>query len=79
MNKLEKAKQIIEEYYDEARCGLYDCRNIVGDRMDTIYEDDELQIDICYYWSYFEVFGLSDDDFKELKKFYGECERSETE
>lgn len=27
MNKLEKAKQIIQEYYDEARFGIFDCRN----------------------------------------------------
>lgn len=78
MNKLEKAKRIIEEYYDEARLGIYNCRNTVGDRMDTICEDDNLQIDICYPWAYFEVYGLSENEFKELEKFYGSCGRRMT-
>lgn len=68
--KLDIAKQIIKEYYDEACCGIYDSRNIAGDPMNSIYDDGELSIDICYYWSYFEVFGLSNGDFTELQKFY---------
>lgn len=74
MTNLEKAKQIIKEHYHEANCGLYDCRNIVGDPMTTIYTDNGLMIDICYYYSYFEVFGLSNDEFKELAKFYDSLE-----
>ena len=38
--------------------------------MDALYDDGELRIDICYYYSYFEVFGLSHNDFVELKRFY---------
>jgi len=38
--------------------------------MTTIYQDDELTVDICYHYSYFEVFGLSKDDFNELKNLY---------
>lgn len=68
--KLDIAKRIIKEYYDEAWCGIFASRNIVGDPMNSIYDDGELSIDICYHWSYFEVFGLSNDDFTELQKFY---------
>ena len=68
--KLDIAKRIIKEYYDEACCGIYASRNIVGDPMNRIYDDGELFIDICYSWSSFEVFGLSNDDFTELQKFY---------
>ena len=39
MNKLEKAKEIIKEYYKEGNCGIYDSRNIVGDWMTNIYND----------------------------------------
>lgn len=70
MTNLEKAKQIIKEYYHYANCGIYDCRNVVGDPMTQIYGDGDLFIDICYYYSYFEVFGLSNDEFQELEKFY---------
>ena len=27
-------------------------------------------VDICYHYSYFEVFGLSPDEFDELCKYY---------
>jgi len=29
-----------------------------------------LTIRICYEWSYFEVFGLTKEEFKELEKYY---------
>lgn len=70
MNNLEKAKEIVKEYYSDAECGIFDSRNIVGDVMKTIYEGEGLTIDICYGWAYFEVFGLSDAEFEELEKYY---------
>jgi len=68
--KLDIAKRIIKEHLSDADCGIFNCRNNAGDHMTNIYYDDELIIDICYYWSYFEVLGLSDADFIELEKFY---------
>ena len=75
MDKLEKAKEIIKENYEYADCGIFNTRNIAGDSMETIYEewygdDDVLTIDICYGWSYFEVFGLSEEEFDELEEYY---------
>ena len=77
MTKLEKAKEIIKEWYRFARCGIYDTRNIAGDIMDTLYEDEGLTIDICHYYSYFEVFGLGDEEFEELKEYYNSLSRKE--
>lgn len=77
---LETAKRVIEEHFKEANCGIFDCRNWVGDPMVTVYDDAGLTIDICYDWAYFEVFGLSDEDFAELKRFYNSLKfREETE
>lgn len=70
MSKLEIVKKIIAENIDDARCGIYDTRNIVGDYMDTIYDSDDLTVDICYGYAYFEVFGLTDNEFAELEKYY---------
>jgi uncharacterized sporulation protein YeaH/YhbH (DUF444 family) len=70
MSRLEKAKEIVKEYYTDARYGIFDNRNIAGDEMETIYEGEGLIIDICYYYEYFEVFGLSDSDFEELEEYY---------
>lgn len=72
MGKLEKAKEIIEANIKNAKYGIFNTRNLVWDVMDTIYHKDGLTVDICYGWEYFEVFGLSDDEFNELKRFYYE-------
>lgn len=70
MNNLEKAKEIVKEHYSVANCGIFNSRNIVGDTMVTIYEDEGLTVDVCYSWAYFEVFGLSDAEFEELETYY---------
>lgn len=70
MNKLEKAKEIIKANYKVASHGIFNSHNCVGDNMTTVYEDEGLTIDVCYGWAYFEVFGLSDEEFSELEKYY---------
>lgn len=70
MNKLETAKKIIKEHIDIGGFGIFDTRNMVGDFMRTIFNEDGLTIDICDGWRYFEVFGLTDEEFLELKSFY---------
>ena len=77
MSNLEKAKEIVKAYYSVADCGIFDSRNMVGDPMLTIYEGESLTIDVCYDYSYFEVFGLSDTEFKELESYYNSLEESE--
>lgn len=76
--KLKKAKEIVEKYFTAADCGIFNTRNIVGDHMETLYKDDEITIDICYHWSYFEVFGLSANEFKELDRFYNDLSKKAT-
>lgn len=70
MSRLETAKKIIKEHVDTFRWGIFDTRNILGDFMRTIFNEDGLTIDVCDDWCYFEVFGLTDEEFLELKKFY---------
>lgn len=70
MGKLEIAKRIVKENYDDADCGIFNNRNLLGDGMINLYDDDGLQIDICYGYNYFEVFGLSTDEFAKLKEYY---------
>ena len=75
-DKLGKAKEIIKQYFKFAPSGLFDSRNISGDEMETIYSDDGLTVDICYRHGYFEVFGLSSEEFKNLTKYYSELKNS---
>lgn len=70
MRDLSKIKEVIKEHISSARCGIFDCRNIVGDYMINIYKDGDVRIDICYGWEYFEVFGLTDEEFFEVEKYY---------
>lgn len=68
--KLKKAKEIIKENFGYGNCGLFNSQHFFGDPMDTIYDEDGLRIDICYYYEYFNVFGLNDEEFNELEDYY---------
>lgn len=70
MSRLEKAKEIIKANYKEAKHGIFNTRNLVGDHMETIYDWDGLMIDICREYGYFEVFGLTEDEFVKLSRYY---------
>ena len=70
MSKLEKAKKVVRENIKYAECGIFNTRNWTGDPMSVIYDEDGLTIEVCYHWEYFEVFGLTDEEFLELVKFY---------
>lgn len=72
MNRLEQAKKTIKDNIEYGDCGLFRTRNTADDRMETIYKSDDLQIDICYDYGYFEVFGLTDEEFNELDKYYAD-------
>lgn len=69
-NRLNTAKKVIRDNFSNGDCGLFNSKNVVGDVMTNIYKDDDIQIDICYYWSYFEVFGLTDAEFDKLREYY---------
>ena len=71
MTNFEIAKDIITANIESATCGIFNVRNIVGDPMVCLHDDKNgLRVDICYYYSYFEVFGLTPDEFYELEKYY---------
>ena len=70
MARIDLVKKVIKDRYNDADCGLFFTRNLVGDPMATIWEEDGVTIDICYYYSYFEVFGLTKEEENELSRFY---------
>lgn len=69
MDRLSIAKDIIKDNIKDACYGIFKLKANV-DEMRTIYLGNSLQIDICDKWGYFEVFGLTDEEFKELENFY---------
>ena len=70
MDRLSKIKKFIQENYYDETCGwtiqLFDSRNIVGDYMETVYEEDGVTIDYCPYYDYLEIFGLTDEEYWSL-------------
>ena len=67
---VEKVKEVIKNNIEDALYGIFDYRNVVGDPMETIYDEDGIIIDLCRDWGYFEVFGLTDEEFAEVEYFY---------
>ena len=69
---VEKVKEVIENNIEDALYGIFDCCNIVGDPMETIYDEDGVRIDLCRKWGYCEVFGLTTEDLAGGESFYGD-------
>lgn len=69
-----KVKKLIKKYYEDGHCGLFNTRNVVGDYMATLFDGEYLQLDICYFYSYFEVFGTTKKEWQELDKYYNSLE-----
>lgn len=68
--EFEKVKKVIKNYYDLARCGIFNTRNIVGDNMTNIYKGKYFEVDICHSYEYFEVFGTTKEEFDYLENYY---------
>lgn len=77
MTNLEIAKKAIGENVNAGigLYGLFDSRNIAGDTMTTIYAMDGLMIDYADNWDYFEVFGLTEEDFESLNSYYNRLKK----
>lgn len=45
---------------------MFCTRNICGDPMVNIYDNNDISVDYCHYYGYIEIFGLEDDEFEEV-------------
>ena len=70
MRDLTEVKKVIKDNFEGGRFGIYDTRNIAGDILEIIYEKDGVRIEICPYYEYFEVFGLTCEEFEKVKEYY---------
>lgn len=64
MNKIDKLKKFLKENYEGTQA--FDTRNLVGDEMQTVYEEEGITVDYCYYYDYIEIFGTTKEEFKSL-------------
>lgn len=72
-SKLDKVKEVIRQHYNNCDGGIYNCHNIFDDPTEEIYNEDGVRIHTNWLWRYFEVFGLTKEEFGELKRYYEEC------
>ena len=73
MNKIDKLKKFLQENYPNIQA--FNTRNIIGDYMENVYDEDNIQVDYAPEYGYIEIFGLTDEEFEELldkNSFLGE-------
>lgn len=73
MNRIEefkKVKQIIKNLYPQARLGIFNTHNWCGDLTINIFSGEYFDVDICYQYEYFEVFGTTDKEWDALERLY---------
>ena len=63
-DKIDKLKKFLQEEYPNIQA--FNTRNIVGDSLYTVYEEDGITVEYCYYYEYIEIFGLTDEEFEDL-------------
>lgn len=66
--RTKKLKNVIRYWY--LPCGIFFSRNIAGDNMETVYQDDGVTVDACFDYEYLEVFGLNAEEEREITRFY---------
>ena len=64
MDKIEKLKKFLQENYPNIQA--FNTKNIIGDYMENVYDEDNIQVDYCPNHEYIEIFGLTDEEFEEL-------------
>ena len=69
MNKIDKLKIFLQENYPNEQA--FNTRNTAYDSMETVYNEDGIMVDYCYYYEYIEIFGLTDVEFEDLTDDYG--------
>lgn len=60
MNNL---KRFLQDYKGTQ---VFNTRNLVGDSMETIYKQNNIQVDYCKDYDYLEIFGLNQEEFNSL-------------
>ena len=62
-------QKFLQENYPNEQA--FNTRNIIGDIMETVYNEDGIIVYYCYGYEYIEIFGLTDVEFEDLIDEYG--------
>lgn len=64
MGKIDKLKKFLQEYFPNYQA--FNNKGFGADSLVTVYDEDGIKVDWCQYYSYIEVFGLTDEQFLNL-------------
>ncbi len=64
--RVKRIKDFLNDVFEGRQPQIFTTKNIVGDFLVPIYEEDEVEIEYCPKWNYVEIFGLSEEEEKEL-------------
>lgn len=64
MEKIKKLKKFLQENYPNYQA--FNTRNIYGDPMEEVYNEDGIFVDYCANLGYIEIFGLTNEEFYDL-------------
>lgn len=64
VSKLERARLALKERKLQGM-QAFNCEALCDPR-ETVYQDGEIAIKVCYSWGYVDILGLDDSDFKKL-------------
>lgn len=74
MDKVKEVKDVLRRHiggrFPYNAHGLFDTRNHAGDEMETIYKNEGVTVEFCAFWEYYEIFGLTEEEFLEVKSYY---------
>lgn len=70
MTLLEEIKAVLLANIADAPFGIYNDYQPIGDDAYRLFKRGGVIVNIHYAYEYFEVLGLSDDAFDEIKKYY---------
>lgn len=67
---MKELKRFLQDYKGTQ---VFNTRNLDGDNMKNIYNQDGIEVDYCEDYDYLEIFGLSQKEFNSLVniKWYG--------
>ena len=65
-DRLIKLKKFLKTVFKK-KIQAFTTKNLVGDYMETIYNEDGIQVDYAPEYEYIEIFGLKNKEYKELE------------
>lgn len=65
MNRFQKLVDFLRKS-DFLGMQVFDSESLVGDCRDLVYDEDGIEVYVCYYYDYVEILGLSKDEFNQL-------------